>query len=208
MISFYDVQPLRDGHTLHEPVNLTVKPGEILCIIGASGVGKTSLLDAVRGQIAYHGRIDNKGELFSVYQSDNQMFPWFSIIKNFELAKCKNWQQWVEKWKLDHLLHKSPRELSSGQRQRLVLIRALSTSADLLLCDEPLNNLDSLGSKNIAQDFRDAIKQKKQTSAIWITHDLIEAKLIADVTCVMTARGLITIPRDKINFEHVKQYLV
>lgn len=208
MISLRDVQPLRNSVVLHEPVNLSVKSGEILCIIGASGVGKTSLLDAIRAQIPYHGHIHFEGKVFSVYQSDNQLFPWFSIRKNFELARCQDWQQWVSKWQLDHLLHKSPLELSSGQRQRFVLIRALSTQADLLLCDEPLNNLDNLGSKNIAQDFRDAIKHKAGTAVIWITHDLIEAGLIADTACVLTAQGPVIIPPDKINFEYVKQYLV
>lgn len=208
MIRLSGVQPLRDDRALHDPLDIEIHAGEILCIVGASGIGKTTLLDAIRGEVPFRGTVDHKGDLFSVYQSDNQMFPWFSITKNFELAGCQDWLRWCKKWNLDHLLMKDPKTLSSGQRQRFVLIRALSVAADLLLCDEPLNNLDSLGSKTIAQDFKDVIKQENKTSVIWITHDLIEARLISDVTCVLTPQGLVTIPQDKITFEYIKQYLV
>lgn len=206
MIAFRAVQPLVQGVPLYPPVDLDLRPGEIVCIVGSSGVGKTSLLEAVRGNVPYLGELLRPNRIFSVYQSDDQLLPWYTVARNFELAGCRHWEHWCEKWNLMHLIDRRPGELSSGQRQRFVLVRALAQQADLLLCDEPLNNLDSLGSKSIALDFKSAM-QGRVSAAIWITHDLLEAAIVCDRCFVLTKTGLIAVAPSDINFEHVQQFL-
>jgi len=207
MIHLHQVQPIRNGQVLHSPVDLECDAGEIVCIMGTSGVGKTTLLDAIRGDANYHGTIQRPDNFFNVFQGDNQLFPWYTVDKNFALVGAENWQSTAEAWNIGNLSHKKPNDLSGGQRQRFVLLRALSMKADVLLCDEPLNHLDSLGSKIIAQDFRATI-QGSNTSVLWITHDIVEAQILADRCYILTKHGLEFIPKNKLDIDYVSKFLV
>jgi ABC-type nitrate/sulfonate/bicarbonate transport system ATPase subunit len=208
VIDLNSINVVRDGRSIFDrPISLRISPGDIAVIMGASGSGKTTLLDSVRGSVEYTGTVTGTNRIFSVYQGDNQLFPWYTIRKNFELARCSD--SWIEtsmKWKIDHLADRLPGEMSGGQRQRFVLLRALSRDADLLLCDEPLNHLDMLSSKIIAKDFRETIK-KQGTTAIWVTHDLVEARLLADQCYMLTQKGLVEINHQDLDIDYVSKLL-
>lgn len=208
MITIRDLIPVRQGRpVLSVPLSLTADRGTITVIMGASGVGKTTLLDAVRGDIMFQGHVQGHGRTFSVYQGDNQLFPWYSVRRNFELAGCDSaWLDIADRWRIAHLVDARPGDMSGGQRQRFVLLRALTQGADLLLCDEPLNHLDMLSSKVIARDFRDTVKQT-QTTVIWITHDIVEASVLADHCYVMTKQGLHALDHNNLDFHNVEPYL-
>lgn len=208
MIELNNVECIRQENVVNSPATFSCPAGQIVCILGHSGVGKTTLLDAIRGDVKFNGSINASGSVFSVFQGDNQLFPWYTIEENFRLANADpSWLSIAQHWNLIDLIKKKPNQLSGGQRQRFVLIRALTVSADILLCDEPLNHLDSLTSKIIAQDFKNII-QKMNRAVIWITHDIAEAAILADKCFVMTKTKLELINRNKINYDYISKYLM
>lgn len=207
MIALRDFQPLRAGRACLPRVNLEILPGEILVLMGRSGVGKTTLLDAVRGDLEHLGEITDRPWTQSVYQGDNQLFPWMTVRQNFSLAKVDDaWLSVAERWQMTDLIDRLPTDISGGQRQRFVLLRSIYRGAQLLLCDEPLNNLDSFTARNIAEDFRRLVKTQS-LAVLWVTHNIDEAALLADRCCMLTSDQVVHIDRDKINYDHVKQHL-
>jgi len=208
VIELINVDPERQGKKIIESsISFTLAKGQIAVILGSSGVGKTTLLDCIRGSAKFNGKINGIENIFSVFQGEDQLFPWYTIRKNFELASCSDvWITLSKKWHIDHLIDRKPTDMSGGQRQRFVLLRALTKGANLLLCDEPLNHLDMLSSKIIAQDFQKIVKDTG-TSVIWITHDCIEAKILSDRCYMLTKQGLIEINNNDIRIEHVSKFL-
>ena len=207
MIALRDFRPLRDGHPCLPGVDLEIRAGEILVLMGRSGVGKTTLLDAIRGDLPHQGQIIGRPTLHSVYQGDNQLFPWMTVRQNFLLAEANQaWTTVADRWKLAALIDRKPAEISGGQRQRFVLLRSIFREADLLLCDEPLNHLDSFTARTIADDFRRLVKEQN-LAVLWVTHNIDEAAVLADHCCMLTADSLITLNSRQINYDHIKQYL-
>lgn len=207
MITLRDFQPMRGGKVCLPPVNFSLDPGHILVLMGRSGVGKTTLLDALRGDLEHKGRQTLPQTVHNIYQGDNQLFPWRTIAENFDLARADPaWKEMAAKWHLDDLLDCWPTAISGGQRQRFVLLRSIYRGADLLLCDEPLNHLDNLTAHTIAEDFRGLVKHKG-ISVIWVTHNISEAAILADQCLMLTDTSLIEIAKQNIRYEHVRQYL-
>lgn len=181
MIEFKKFSPIRENKELIKQFDLSIRAGQIVSFVGTSGVGKTSILESIRGKCKYTGTLKVKKEYFSVVQKSEQLFPWFTIRKNLRLVNKndKEITQLSKKWSLEHLLDKLPGQVSGGQLQRFTLIRAVLTHKPLLLCDEPLSNLDNQTAIDIAKDFKNII-QEKGLCCIWITHNREESKLISD----------------------------
>lgn len=183
-------------------LNFSLQPGEIGCLLGSSGCGKTTVLRSIAGfQTIDGGTITLNGKVFSgpnvhlapekrnvgmVFQ-DYALFPHLSVCENitFGLRKhsrsAKNLicDDLLTLVKLDGLGHRYPHELSGGQQQRVALARALAPSPDLLLLDEPLSSLDTELRRSLALEVR-AILKSRGISAIMVTHDQEEAFAFAD----------------------------
>lgn len=175
--------PVRNNKNLFKPLDITLKPGKIICILGASGKGKTSIFESIRNKCQFNGHIDLRSSVFSVWQKTEQFFPWFTIRKNILFAN-KNDKKYIDiskKWKINHLLDRYPSEVSGGQLQRFVLIRAIISGHKILLCDESLNSLDNFTGNAIAHDFKKIIKKEK-IGCLWITHNILESNILADKT--------------------------
>ena len=182
MIELSSFSPVRQGRQLYNPLDIVCRPGSITAIMGKSGIGKTSILDSIRGDCEYHGNIAVKGNVFSIWQSNNQLFPWFTIRKNLTICNQdaeSEFTQILKNWDLDSTLDRKPLSLSGGQQQRILLTMAMCSGRQNLLCDEALSSVDRPTALDIAHDFRKEAKQKNQ-SILWITHDKAEAELIAD----------------------------
>jgi NitT/TauT family transport system ATP-binding protein len=184
-----------------DKINIDVKKGQIVAIIGPSGCGKTTLLNNI-ANVLTEGEVTRTGELKLVADTKIRMvfqepilLPWRKVTGNifFGLeAEGKSGPKHHKKVKevvklvgLDKSEDKYPHQLSIGMKQRVNFARALATNPDLLLLDEPFSALDIETKTRLRSEFLKILKQKKIT-AIFVTHDLEEACLLADKIVVLT----------------------
>lgn len=178
-------------------ISFDVYDGEILSIIGTSGCGKSTILNIISGLINdYDGEIQyyfEKSDIGYMLQSD-ALFPWLSVEENAKLGcKIKNVNnldyinELLDRFALKDFKNKYPRELSGGMKQRVSLIRTISTKPKLLLLDEPFAALDYQSRLSISKDVYNLIKENNIT-AIIITHDIAEAISLSDRVVVLSKR--------------------
>ena len=183
--------------------NLKVeKPGEIICLLGPSGVGKTTILRSIAGlQKLIKGEIFLKGNLLSSESfhiepekrnialsfQDNCLFPHYNVIDNINFgSKRKNnlnynikTEQLINLLHLNNLEKKFPHEISAGEAQRVSLARSLMSKPDLLLMDEPFSNIDQSLKGELQSNIKKMLK-KLEITTIMVTHDSYEAFYMGD----------------------------
>jgi iron(III) transport system ATP-binding protein len=188
-------------------LNLALNHGDIACLLGTSGCGKTTLLRAIAGFIpASHGFIEinqvvcstphhtlnpEQRQVGMVFQ-DYALFPHLNVQNNIEFGLHKQPQaqkqrrstELLELVGLGALAQRFPHELSGGQQQRVALARALAPKPNLVLLDEPFSNLDIELRERLATEVRDILKAEG-ASALMVTHDQSEAFGMADMLGVM-----------------------
>ncbi|MCF6217826.1 MAG: ABC transporter ATP-binding protein [Gammaproteobacteria bacterium] len=193
--------------TVVQAMSLSLKRGEIGCLLGPSGCGKTTVLRCIAGfetvqdgnitlsgkQIAGSGQhlAAEKRRIGMVFQ-DYALFPHLSAAENIAFglqgeSRHEKQQRVTEMLALIDMPQCGelyPHELSGGQQQRIALARALAPRPSLLLMDEPFSNLDVTLRERLCLDVRDILKQE-QATAILVTHDQQEAFMVADVIGVM-----------------------
>jgi NitT/TauT family transport system ATP-binding protein len=180
-----------------EGISLEVARGEFLCLVGASGCGKTTLLNLIcgldrptRGEITVNGRA-------SLLFQEAALFPWLTAAGNVELplrlAKVGAADRKREVDQLLQLVHlgafgdKRPHELSGGMRQRVAVARALAQHAEILLMDEPFGSLDAM-TRDVLHDELERIWQETGITIVFVTHDVREAVRLGDRILVLTSR--------------------
>ena len=200
-------------HRVLQQVSLQLASGQIGCLLGPSGSGKSSLLRAIAGfEQAASGRISLDERLLTadrhqlppqqrqvgmVFQ-DYALFPHLTVADNiaFGLAGQPKPQQQqrvkvlLELVGLTALSDRFPHQLSGGQQQRVALARALAPKPRLLLLDEPFSGLDADLRQQLAADVA-AILRAEQISGLLVTHDQQEAFVLADQIGVLTAGRLL-----------------
>lgn len=174
------VTPLRNKKSLFRPLTIRVREGEICCLMGPSGIGKSSLLDAIDNSCEYKGHIENNDNIFRVFQDTNQLFPWMTIRKNLKLVADIDWGKISKQIGLDQHIDKYPDQCSVGQKQRFTLLRALHSDRSILLCDEPLSGVDDATGRDIVKEFKKLVK-KTNKKVLWVTHNPLEAKQLGKV---------------------------
>jgi ABC-type nitrate/sulfonate/bicarbonate transport system ATPase subunit len=166
-------------------LDLQINPGTVTAVLGSSGVGKSSMLNSIRGDLDYIGAMSFYGKVFTVFQDLNQMFPWYTMRQNLDLAIGDNrYLELCSAWKITELLDHYPGQLSGGQRQRFTLIRACCSDTKYLLCDEVLNGLDTLTGSIVVEDLRQWVVNN-DIGCIFVTHNWHEARNIADQIVVI-----------------------
>ncbi|GGI78046.1 ABC transporter ATP-binding protein [Shewanella gelidii] len=192
--------------TALKDVNLQIKKGEFISLIGHSGCGKSTVLNVVAGlhQATSGGVILNKKEVKqpgperAVVFQNHSLLPWLSAYQNVELAvkqvfgnsKSKaETKEWIEHnlklVHMDHAMDKRPDEISGGMKQRVGIARALAMEPEVLLMDEPFGALDALTRAHM-QDSLMEIQNELNNTVIMITHDVDEAVLLSDKIVMMT----------------------
>ena len=173
------------------------KEGDIICLLGPSGIGKTTILRTIAGlEKIQSGKILLKGEIISSKEKhvepenrnislafqDNSLFPHYNVIQNIEFGAERNKKrkkdltidEVIKFLHLDHVKDKFPHQISSGEAQRASLARALLSKPDLLLLDEPLSNIDQSFKEEIQVKLKQILTNLKITTII-VTHDSYEA---------------------------------
>lgn len=185
-------------------INLDVRPGEFVSIVGASGCGKSTLLRLIVGlEAEYEGDILLDGQRIAatslergiVFQ-DHRLFPWMTVsqnvalaLKNHNLARAEKDRQVAEHIALVNLTgfeNAYPHQLSGGMAQRAAIARALINKPKVLLLDEPLGALDALTRVHVQRELQRIWVQQRCT-VIMVTHDIEEALYLGDRVIVMDA---------------------
>lgn len=186
-------------------INLTITDQEFMVLLGASGCGKSTLLRIIAGlETASSGevwiggkRVDHlppKDRGIAMVFQNYAVFPHLTVFENIgfglRMKKLPNdvVRQRVGKvaelMHIEMLLSRYSGELSGGQRQRVAVARALAMEPDVILMDEPLSNLDALLRMEMRAELKGVLAESK-TTAIYVTHDQVEAMSMADRISVM-----------------------
>ncbi|NVK57232.1 MAG: ABC transporter ATP-binding protein [Alteromonadaceae bacterium] len=186
-------------------VNLKIKKGEFISLIGHSGCGKSTVLNIVAGLyqattggvILDDSEVTEPGPERAVVFQNHSLLPWLTVYKNVELAvkqtqkskSKKEMRDWIlhnlELVHMTHALDKLPSEISGGMKQRVGIARALAMEPKVLLMDEPFGALDALTRAHLQDSLMD-IHAELGNTVIMITHDVDEAVLLSDRIVMMT----------------------
>jgi nitrate/nitrite transport system ATP-binding protein len=199
------------GRTLKpvlKDVSLTVRRGEFICIVGAMGSGKSTLMSMLAGltkpdagTIHINGEplVDIPRTVGFVFQNYS-LLPWFTALENVRLAveaarpelpaatQREMAARALERVGLGNALNRRPKQLSGGMRQRVSIARALSTEPEVLFLDEPLGALDALTRETLQGDLAALSRPgDKQVTTVMVTNSVEEAILLADRIVPVTA---------------------
>ena len=195
-------------------INLSVKKGEFVALIGHSGCGKSTLLNLIAGLtqptqgtlIAANKEITGPGPERAVVFQNHSLLPWLTCFENVYLAvervfgsssgvvgkKAEPKSQLKERTQaalqmvgLSHAMHKRPGEISGGMKQRVGIARALSMEPQVLLLDEPFGALDALTRAKLQDELTQIVSQT-QSTVVMVTHDVDEAVFLSDKIVMMT----------------------
>jgi NitT/TauT family transport system ATP-binding protein len=179
-------------------ISLTVERGEFLCMVGASGCGKTTLLNLIAGlDRPGAGTITLDAGRPAVMFQEAALFPWLTAAENIELPLkfhgVPQAERRVDVEMLLELVHlegfgdKRPHELSGGMRQRVALARALAQRAEVVLMDEPFGSLDAM-TRDLLHDELERLWQERGLTIVFVTHDVREAVRLGDRIVLLTSR--------------------
>lgn len=200
------VYPTPKGpYTVLQDVNLTVKEGEFICVIGHSGCGKSTLLNMVsgfatptHGSVLVNGKpVKKPGPDRMVVFQNYALLPWLTVFENVYLAvdAVHPNKREAEKRSIvrDHLAmvglteaeNKKPTQISGGMKQRVSIARALAIRPEVLILDEPFGALDAITKEELQEELL-KIWNDHRCTVLMITHDIDEALFLADRLVMMT----------------------
>ncbi len=193
------------GNKIVSAIDLSIAPGEFVCLLGPSGCGKSTLLNVVAGFLpAQSGTVAVGGKPVVgpgldrgvVFQSTEALFPWLTVRENVEYGprmqgvpraeRAEKADRYIKLVGLAHAADRFPNELSGGMRQRVQIARVLVNEPSVVLMDEPFGALDAQ-TREVMQREVDRIWRATKPTILFITHDIWEAILLADRIVTMTA---------------------
>jgi osmoprotectant transport system ATP-binding protein len=202
------------GEEILNRLDLQVKRGETLILLGRSGSGKTTTLKLIndlvsptRGEVRVDGRATTEWDPIRLRRGigyviqDAGLFPHFTVERNISLVpRLEGWPQDKAANRVGELLdlvgldrglaRRYPQELSGGQRQRVGVARALAADPPILLMDEPFGALDPITRDELQREFK-RLQERLQKTVVFVTHDLREALLLGSRIALMEAGQLV-----------------
>ncbi len=192
-----------DGATLFAPLTLTLAAGAWTCLLGGSGVGKTTVLRLIAGLetgAEFMGQITASdgqpvADRVAYMAQDDLLLPWATVAQNVSLGSrlrgeaidLDRRERLIVRMRLQDHMTKKPAELSGGQRQRVALARTLMEDRPIVLLDEPFSALDARTRADM-QDLAAEVLQGR--TVLLVTHDPAEAARLGQSITVMTQQGL------------------
>lgn len=194
--------------TIFDNFDVTFEQCKINVILGGSGVGKTTLLNAIAGIKSYEGQIEGcEGGVSYIFQKD-RLIPSISVYKNLDLilkgvvkdkAERKRMiEQTAVDLEISDVLKSLPSEISGGQAQRVSMARAFLYPSDVMLLDEPFKALDTALKTRLIKQFA-ALQEKKNKTVVFVTHAIDECLLLADDYFVFDDAPVKIVLQGKIN---------
>lgn len=200
-------------HVLSD-INLTIEPGEFVCVVGASGCGKTTLMQMLAGFLQpTEGRVTMGGEVITepaprrgvVFQQPN-LYPWLRVRENVSFGpRMRKEKKSSYAGRVEAMLElvglgdfgdRAPYELSGGMQQRAAIARVLVNEPDVILMDEPFGALDALTRERLQDELLEIARQANRT-VFFITHSVEEAVYLGTRVLVMSPRpGRIVLDKD------------
>jgi len=189
--------------TALEDVTLSIAPGEFVSVVGPSGCGKTTLLNVIAGFLPESGgsvRVDRRpisgpGPDRGVVFQSFALFPWKTVLDNVGFgpkmrgvgreARDAIAMEYLQLAGLAHAADRYPAELSGGMQQRVGVVRALANEPDVLLMDEPFASVDAQTRLTLQEELI-RIWLDRQTTVLFITHDVPEAVFLANRVVVLS----------------------
>ena len=198
-VAFSGVTLNLGGKAILENISLDVKPGEFLCIIGASGCGKTTALrlaaglyQPTSGTVTFDGKpmLEPRRDIAIVFQDYGKaLLPWRTAAGNVSLAleasgmasaqRAARIDELLKKVGLPNHAEKYPAEMSGGMQQRLQIARCLAQEPKALLMDEPFGALDAMTRQGLQDEVLSLVRASDAT-VVFVTHDLEEAIYLGD----------------------------
>jgi NitT/TauT family transport system ATP-binding protein len=198
-IAFSNVTLVLGGKPIVEDLSLAVRPGEFLCVVGASGCGKTTALrlaaglyQPTSGSVRFDGQamLSPQRDIAIVFQDYGKaLLPWRTAAGNVSLAleamgvlnaqRAARIDALLKKVGLPNHSEKYPAEMSGGMQQRLQIARCLAQDPKALLMDEPFGALDAMTRQGLQDEVLSLVAAEK-TAVIFVTHDLEEAIYLGD----------------------------
>lgn len=202
--------------TIFDNFDITFEQGKINVILGGSGVGKTTLLNAIAGIKSYEGQIEGcEGGVSYIFQKD-RLIPSISVYKNLDLilkgvvkdkAERKRMiEQTAVDLEISDVLKSLPSEISGGQAQRVSMARAFLYPSDVMLLDEPFKALDTALKTRLIKQFA-ALQEKKNKTVVFVTHAIDECLLLADDYFVFDDAPVKIVLQGKINSKNSERKL-
>lgn len=194
-----------DGRPIIQNINITLEQGELVCLLGPSGVGKTTLFNIISGlmqpdtgTVWLDGQeiTGQPGKISYMLQKD-MLLPYKKVIDNVALplrikkekkkTAREKAEKYFEEFGLSGYEDKYPSQISGGMRQRAALLRTYLFSQEVALLDEPFSALDTITKGAMHQWYLSVMEQIK-LSTLFITHDIDEAILLSDRICILAGR--------------------
>ena len=194
-----------------ENINLEIEDGEFLCLVGHSGCGKSTMLSLIaglekptKGQILIDGKpVEGPGPDRSIVFQSYSLFPWQTALKNVMFAMQQTnkqldkveiemrAQKLLEQVGVADAAERYPSQLSGGMRQRVAIARALAIDAPTMLLDEPFGALDPMIRRRLQEMLLDQWEGACCKTAVFVTHDIDEALILADRIVFMEPKHII-----------------
>jgi NitT/TauT family transport system ATP-binding protein len=179
-------------------VDLTARRGELVCLVGASGCGKSTMLNLIAGlDVPTSGSVEVDGRTALMFQ-EAALFPWLTVAGNIELAlrlrgmgnrreRRRTAEELLAGVHLDGFADKRPHELSGGMRQRVAIARGFAQDAAILLMDEPFGALDAM-TRDLLHDELERLWHSRGLTVVFVTHNVREAARLADRVVLLSSR--------------------